>query len=488
MTGRLDFLGSALVIGGALAAFGSGCARSVEFEPVTTSDGGTGGAGGSGGAGGATTTSSTSTTTACISAADCAYLSGPCVVGTCINGSCTTTPGNENAACDDGLYCTNGDSCHNGVCVGGPPSSCPGLDACHVGVCDEATKSCKQQPGNNGAQCDDGDACTYFGTCSNGACAKGPPIDCSFFDDICTIGVCIPGTGCTSEPKNDGFPCDDGLFCTMNDVCSNGLCTGGAPMQCAPPGGCFVGSCDEANDTCTSVAGNDGTACDDGSPCTANTTCVAGVCTNGTPQNDGAACDDGTSCTMGETCSAGACTGGQGPTIYFADDFKDASKGWILGPEWQIGPAMASIPGQGFPDPSMDHTATADNGIAGVAIGGNAQTMLHPWYYLESPAFDTANAQGSVILGFYRFLNSDYDPYMHNDIEVWDGSQWVQIWVTGPFPGIEDSEWTYISHDITAYKNAAMRIRFGFDITSGGVFTIGSWNVDDVLVASGACP
>ena len=30
--------------------------------------------------------------------------------------------------------------------------------------------------------------------------------------------------------------------------------------------------------------------------------------------------------------------------------------------------------------------------------------------------------------------------------------------------------------------------RFGFDIGSSGVYTIGSWNVDDVLVASGECP
>ena len=35
---------------------------------------------------------------------------------------------------------------------------------------------------------------------------------------------------------------------------------------------------------------------------------------------------------------------------------------------------------------------------------------------------------------------------------------------------------------------AFYRDRFGFDITSAGVFTIGSWNVDDVLVAAGACP
>ena len=68
---------------------------------------------------------------------------------------------------------------------------------------------------------------------------------------------------------------------------------------------------------------------------------------------------------MGETCSTGLCRGGVGPTVYFADDFKDASKGWTLGQEWEIGPAKASVGGFANPDPAMDHTPTGDNGIAG---------------------------------------------------------------------------------------------------------------------------
>ena len=69
----------------------------------------------------------------------------------------------------------------------------------------------------------------------------------------------------------------------------------------------------------------------------------------------------------------------------------------------------------------------------------------------------------------------------------------MNLWTSGSAPGIEDSPpagtgWTYEEYDVTAYKNAGMRVRIGYDITSGGVFTIGSWNVDDVLVASAGCP
>lgn len=484
MLGRLDLSMRCLAFAGALLMGGTGCARAITLE---TGGGGAGGesTGGSGGEGGATTTT---TDGPCIYAEDCAHLSGTCVVGTCINGECTTTPANDGMSCDDGQFCTSGDTCQAGICTGGPALSCPGGDACHVGACDELTDTCVQQPGNNGAQCDDGDPCTYFGQCLNGACSKGQAIDCSFLNGECTVGACDPVMGCKGMPVNDGSACDDGQYCTTSDKCMGGVCMGGAGLPCAPPGGCFVGACDELNDTCTAVPGNDGAACDDGSPCTESTTCLAGVCGNGAPVNDGAACDDGTSCTMGETCSAGACTGGAGPEIYFADDFKDNSKGWTLGPEWEIGTAKASSGGVGFPDPAEDHTTTADNGIAGVVIGGNAETVLHAYYWLESPAFNTSAAPGSVILGFYRWLNSDYDPFMHNAVEVYDGTTWVNLWTTGSFPGIEDSAWTYQEFDLTAYKSATMRVRFGFDIGSGGVYTIGSWNVDDVLVASAGCP
>jgi hypothetical protein len=47
--------------------------------------------------------------------------------------------------------------------------------------------------------------------------------------------------------------------------------------------------------------------------------------------------------------------------------------------------------------------------------------------------------------------------------------------------------WTYVSFDVTAYKNAKMQVRFGFDVNKG-VALVSSWNVDDVLVASAKCP
>ncbi|MGK3966183.1 DNRLRE domain-containing protein [Sorangium sp. So ce1667] len=184
----------------------------------------------------------------------------------------------------------------------------------------------------------------------------------------------------------------------------------------------------------------------------------------------------GASCAPCDTCAP----------VLFGDDFSDDAQGWTLGPEWQIGPAAASSGGAHGSDPAVDHTSSDDNGVAGVVLGGNASTALHGLYYLESPPFDTSGATGDVTLSFYRWLNSDYAPYMHNTVEVFDGASWVTLWASGGSPGVEDTSWTPVTHDLTPYRSATTRVRFGFDVTSGGAYTIGSWNIDDVYVTQ-AC-
>src|SRR6185503_16513171 len=182
-------------------------------------------------------------------------------------------------------------------------------------------KGCTVVPGNDGAFCDDGDACTPSSSCKGGICL-GSPIDCSVLDGPCTVGVC-GANGCEAVPANDGKACDDGLFCTTGEICMMGTCGGGGPLACAPPGGCFVSTCDEASDQCISVIGNDGAPCDDQNVCTSGSTCSGGACTGGVPANEGQACDDGSLCTTGDKCTAGACVGATGPVVYFSEDFSD---------------------------------------------------------------------------------------------------------------------------------------------------------------------
>jgi hypothetical protein len=246
--------------------------------------------------------------------------------------------------------------------------------------------------------------------------------------------------------------------------------------------------CDPNNGQCTQVSVAPGQACTGAADdcnlgiCDANAVCQA------IPTNEGGVCDDGSSCTSGTTCASGVCQGGSSNiTVFFGEDFASNAAGWTLDGEWQIGSALASMGGTGNPDPGQDHTPTADNGVAGVVIGGNAATNMHPYHYLTSPPFN-ASGQPVVFLQFERWLNSDYTPYMQNRVEVFDGSTWVTIWESGPQPPIFDNAWMPQTFDVSAHANANMRVRFGFTIGQAGVYTVSQWNVDDILLADGTCP
>ncbi|MFM6331669.1 MAG: Calx-beta domain-containing protein, partial [Dolichospermum sp.] len=174
----------------------------------------------------------------------------------------------------------------------------------------------------------------------------------------------------------------------------------------------------------------------------------------------------------------------EGFTTYFSDDFANNSKGWTLGTEWQIGAATASTGHvYGNPDPGTDNTPTADNGVAGVVIGGNASTALHGFYYLTSPVINTSTAN-QLFFEFARWLNSDYTPYMQNTVDIFNGSSWVNLLPSNfdDFPGVTDNAWTPQQFNISAHKSASTQIRFGFNVTSDGVYTVSSWNLDDVKI------
>jgi hypothetical protein len=172
---------------------------------------------------------------------------------------------------------------------------------------------------------------------AGGVDAGGPcttAVDCVALSDQCNAGSCQNGV-CVKQPANEFGACDDGLFCTENEACTNGACGGGTPKVCPAGGdGCHVASCNEATKSCDVVAGNDGNPCNDGDPCTATAACQAGTCVQQTQQDcsflnstcatgvcdpkkgcvtqpnaDGTPCDDGLYCTIGDTCKAGACSG-----------------------------------------------------------------------------------------------------------------------------------------------------------------------------------
>ena len=470
----------------------SACGTKIQDLGGSGGDNGAGGAGGTGGQGGSSSTAPPTCAT------DCTQIVAPtCFRSECDEATlqCVVVP-DDGAPCNDGQFCTVNDSCEAGICTGGPPNTCEMTgDQCHFVACDEDTDSCSLQTATNGQACAAEDLCTVNASCQNGLCI-GTQKDCFFapVPDECFVAVCNPANGmCEPQPGNDGAACPTGGdLCLVNKICLGGVCQGGVPVNCSAfTNGCNNGMCDPVDGSCYSAPVPPGGTCLE-----ATDACNTGICDNAgkclpTPSNDGGTCNDGNSCTMGETCLSGMCQGGVvgNYEVYFTETFASNAAGWTLGTEWQIGPAQASSGGfpSGFEDPANDHTASADNGIAGVVIGGYANKVIHPAYYLTSPVIDTSAVPASLYLEFYRYLNSDYTRYMKNTIDVYDGVQWVNVWASGSFPGIQDSDWIQISHDLTAYKNPNMQIRFGFEIGSGGVFTVSSWNIDDVVLANQVC-
>lgn len=180
-----------------------------------------------------------------------------------------------------------------------------------------------------------------------------------------------------------------------------------------------------------------------------------------------------------------------GVATSFADDFSphpiNPANPWIVGPEWQFGYATASGGhSYGGPDPGYDCRRTpgsSGGGVLGVVIGGNAAPVAHGFSFATTPVIPLPSGGLRHILSFQRWLNSDFAPYMVNVVDAWNGSAWANLWTSGGDPGLQDSRWTFQSFDVSAHANAGFRVRFGF-ATQSGVFTVSSWNIDDLVVTT----
>jgi hypothetical protein len=345
------FLAAACATGGNIASVGAG-GGGASGTPGAGGAAGPGGAGGGGGEGAKDGGNDAPPDVApdgpipCVEPSQCAGLKDACNNGTCTNGFCVQMPANDGASCDDGLYCTENDTCQAGTCVGGTMRNCPTMGFCDMGVCDEASKSCKDMPANDGSMCPGSDICTQYGVCLSGMCTKGPPVDCSFLDSPCGMGTCDPVKGCVATPLNNGSMCVpaggnqcqtmgtcmagtcvptpmDGAMCDdmLGSNCSQGICMGGACVSMPQNDGqmcnngllqaCQVGVCMAG--TCTAQPAMEGAMCDDMmfNPCTQGY-CHGGNCVS-EPLANGSACDDMNFCTIADKCTAGVCNGDPNP-------------------------------------------------------------------------------------------------------------------------------------------------------------------------------
>jgi hypothetical protein len=294
----------------------SGCVSTAATGPC--------GAGGNGGATDICTVPGQCSDNSCVGAkAKNCDDGNPCTVDACDPTSgCVHKP--TTAACNDSDPCTTSDNCSTGICQG-TQKNCDDNNVCTDDSCDAT--GCHNTA--TGGPCDDGNACTSSDTCANGTCA-GKGKNCND-GNSCTNDSCDLNKGC-SNVLVVGAGCDDGNPCSNGEKCdSSGVCQAGVAVVCDDGNPCTSDSCDGATGVCkyTNLTG----ACDDGIACTISDVCAGGTCSGTTKKcNDGnvcttdqcdnvkgclytaivnASCDDGNLCTNGDKCDGnGACQAG----------------------------------------------------------------------------------------------------------------------------------------------------------------------------------
>jgi len=156
----------------------------------------------------------------------------------------------QDADCDNGLYCDGEETCQAlFTCQAGTPVDCSYLnDQCNLGVCDKPKDTCVKDPTPyEGLSCNDGLFCTDPDTCTSGVCG-GPARDCSA-NDINEIATC------TNNPDNNPFTWD--YFAGFTSVCDE-----------------FANVCTAGDETITHTCSVD--QC--GAECDSNDDCVSGIC------------------------------------------------------------------------------------------------------------------------------------------------------------------------------------------------------------------
>ena len=243
---------------------------------------------------------------------------GPCMKGGICNakGNCEGTP-DVGAPCSAGPCMKKGGICNaKGSCEGTPDVGAP----CYAGECLPNAK-CDTNGACVGtvnvgtacsAECQYAATCQADGTCSGTqksfgtSCAYNTWNECTDYAK-CEYGVCQTPPWCqpnqytqSTQCNSLGAPCKPDLGCGLSGICL----TSGYGLKCMSwtwqkcpedPATCQLVLCSSGTGTCTL----NGSLCNDGNPCTADSCNGKGGCVY-TPV-------DGLTCGNGRVCKAGQC-------------------------------------------------------------------------------------------------------------------------------------------------------------------------------------
>ena len=225
---------------------------------------------------------------------ECEEHENPCMYFQCApaTGECVESAKPGGAQCDDGDACTLDDQCDGeGECVSN------GID-CDDGIMCNGPETCDPDNGEclpgEPPLIDDGIDCTVD-TCVNVEILHLPDDSLCLGDNPCLVYSCNAAAGCESVDKN----CADDSVCTL-DTCNpdTGDCVN-TPKTCEDNNPCTENLCDPVDDC--QFPPDDGGQCTDDDLCNGDEICLDGECDTGAPLD----CDDGDDCTD-DSCDAAA--------------------------------------------------------------------------------------------------------------------------------------------------------------------------------------
>lgn len=164
---------------------------------------------------------------------------------------------------------------------------------CFTSRCNLASGQCELVP-LDGGECDDGLFCTVNDHCQGGKCT-GAPNECGLTAPTCKNVTCDEGTrSCRYTSQPNGVKCASGNVCGVTAACQDGTCVPES-KTChfdPAPDECHVAACNPQTGACDAfVPGNEAGACHS-DPCKVGMTCHDGVCQGGTARYCGMYADD----------------------------------------------------------------------------------------------------------------------------------------------------------------------------------------------------
>lgn len=206
----------------------------------------------------------------------------PCSLDVCTAGVCSNPDAPTGHACEDGEFCTVGETCDDAnVCSGGRENTCDDMNVCSADSCNEATNACDHVPGGSGCYID-GECWGAFTINPSNVCQSCNPLMTNTAWSPRTVGIMCGTAVCSGAPGSamfdDGGRCDATGACVESEprACPQGVCESGT--RCATE--CSPGSCGPDR-TCSTTSHSCVARAAIGGRCGAGSDCMSGFCADG---------------------------------------------------------------------------------------------------------------------------------------------------------------------------------------------------------------